>query len=157
MLDQPCSTQRYEPMPDESEKALTRDIVELASLFPKYGYRRITALLRVRGWSVNHKRTEDGRAVTLVVIDEYSRECLAIRVDRHIRSVDVIETLTVLMETRRVPEHIRSDNGKEFTAQAIRDWLGKVGAANPIHTASLTMGKRVCGELRREAQRRVAG
>ena len=100
-------------MPEESEKALTRDIVELASLFPRYGYRRITALLRVRGWSVNHKRAEDGRAVRLlVVIDEYSRECLAIRVDRRIRSVDVIETLTELMVTRGVPEHIRSDNGK---------------------------------------------
>ena len=74
-------------------------------------------------------RTEDERAVRLlVVIDEYSRECLAIRVDRHIRSVDVIETLTELMVTRGVPEHIRSDNGQEFTAHAIRDWLGKVGA-----------------------------
>ena len=178
MLGQPRSTQRYEPMPGENEQALTRDIVELASLFGRYGYRRITALLRTRGWSVNHKRveriwrreglkvpgkqpkrarlwlndgscirlrpqrpnhvwaydfvavrTEDGRAVRLlVVIDEYSRECLAIRADRHIRAVDVIETLMELMVTRGVPEQIRSDNGPEFTAHAIRDWLGKVGA-----------------------------
>ena len=75
-------------------------------------------------------RTEDGRAVRLLtVIDEYSRECLAIRADRHIRSVDVIETLMELMVTRGVPDYIRSDNGPEFTAQAIRSWLGKVGAA----------------------------
>ena len=79
------------------------------------------------------QRTEERSGCT-VVIDEYSRECLAIRVDRRIRSVDVIETLTELMVTRGVPEHIRSDNGPEFTAQAIRNWLGKVGAANPIHT-----------------------
>ena len=74
-------------------------------------------------------RTEYGKAVRLlVVIDEYTRECLAIRADRHIRSVDVIETLAELMVTRGVPEHIRSDNGPEFTAHAIRDWLSKVGA-----------------------------
>jgi len=74
-------------------------------------------------------RTQDGRAVRLLtVIDEYTRECLAIRADRHIRSSDVIETLTELMVVRGVPDHIRSDNGPEFTARAIRDWLGKVGA-----------------------------
>jgi len=74
-------------------------------------------------------RTQDGRPVRLLaVIDEYTRECLAIRADRHIRSSDVIETLTELMVVRGVPDHIRSDNGPEFTATAIRDWLGKVGA-----------------------------
>ena len=74
-------------------------------------------------------RTQDGRPVRLLaVIDEYTRECLAIRADRHIRSSDVIETLTELMVIRGVPDHIRSDNGPEFTATAIRDWLGKVGA-----------------------------
>ena len=74
-------------------------------------------------------RTKDGRAVRLLtVIDEYTRECLAIRVDRHIRSADVIETLTELMVTRGVPDHIRSDNGPEFTARATREWLAKVGA-----------------------------
>ncbi len=74
-------------------------------------------------------RTQDGRAVRLLtVIDEYTRECLAIRAGRHIRYSDVIETLTELMVVRGVPDHIRSDNGPEFTARAIRDWLGKVGA-----------------------------
>ena len=64
----------------------------------------------------------------LTIMDEYTRECLAIRADRHIRSSDVIETLAQLMATRGVPEHIRSDNGPEFTARAIRQWLSRVGA-----------------------------
>ena len=74
-------------------------------------------------------RTQDGRAVRLLtVIDEYTRECLAIRASRHIKSNDVIETLAGLMARRGVPAHIRSDNGPEFTAKAIRKWLGRVGA-----------------------------
>ena len=64
----------------------------------------------------------------LTVIDEYSRECLAIRAGRSIRSPDVIETLAELMMARGVSAHIRSDNGPEFTAKAVREWLGKVGA-----------------------------
>ncbi len=64
----------------------------------------------------------------LTVIDEYTRECLAIRADRRIRSIDVIATLADLMVTRGVPEHIRSDNGPEFTSRAVREWLGNVGA-----------------------------
>ena len=73
-------------------------------------------------------RTHDGRAVRLLaVIDEHTREWLAIRADRHIKSCDVIETLAGLMARRGVPAHIRSDNGPEFTAKAIRKWLGRVG------------------------------
>ena len=64
----------------------------------------------------------------LTVIDEYTRECLAIRAGRSIRAPDVIETLAGLMTDQGVPEHIRSDNGPEFTARAIREWLGGVGA-----------------------------
>ena len=64
----------------------------------------------------------------LTVIDEYTRECLAIRAERRIRSIDVIATLADLMVTRGVPEHIRSDNGPEFTSRAVREWLGNVGA-----------------------------
>ena len=76
-----------------------------------------------------HNRTWDGWAVRLLtVIDEYTRECLAIRAGRSIRSSDVIETLAELMTSRGVPEHIRSDNGPEFTAKAVREWLGMVGA-----------------------------
>ena len=64
----------------------------------------------------------------LTVIDEYSRACLAIRAARSIRSADVIEVLAELMVTRGVPDHIRSDNGPEFTARAVRERLGRVGA-----------------------------
>ena len=74
-------------------------------------------------------RTRDGRSVRLLtVIDEYTRECPAIRAQRSIRSWEVIETLAQLMLTRGVPAHIRSDNGPEFTAKAVREWLGGVGA-----------------------------
>ena len=75
------------------------------------------------------ERTRDGRAVRLLtVIDEYTRECLAIRAERRIRSIDVIAILADLVVTRGVPEHIRSDNGPEFTSRAVREWLGNVGA-----------------------------
>ena len=74
-------------------------------------------------------RLHDGTGVRLLtVIDEYSRECLAIRAARSIRSADVIEVLAELMVFRGVPDHIRSDNGPEFTARAVREWLGRVGA-----------------------------
>ena len=58
MLGHPRSTQRYKPNPVEDEKALTEEIVELASQFGRDGYHRIIALLRHRGWRVNHKRVE---------------------------------------------------------------------------------------------------
>ena len=64
----------------------------------------------------------------LTVIDEYTRECLAIRAGRSIRASDVIETLAGLMTDKGIPEHVRSDNGPEFTVRAIREWLGGVGA-----------------------------
>ena len=63
----------------------------------------------------------------LTVIDEYSRECLAIEVDRHIRSGDVLHVLTDLFTWHGPPNYIRSDNGSEFTAQAVQDWLPRVG------------------------------
>jgi len=73
-------------------------------------------------------RTEEGRAFRiLTIIDEYTRECLAILVDRRITSQDVIEQLFYLFVFRGVPEHIRSDNGPEFTAKAIRLWLNRLG------------------------------
>jgi len=76
-----------------------------------------------------HLRLHDGTGIRLLtVIDEYSRACLAIRAARSIRSADVIEGLAELMVTRGVPDHIRSDNGPEFTARAVREWLGRVGA-----------------------------
>jgi transposase InsO family protein len=161
----------------DDEEALTRDIVDLATEFGRYGYRRITALLKAQGWLVNHKRVEriwrreglkvpkkqpkrgrlwlndgscirlrpqrpnhvwaydfvscrthDGRAVRmLTLIDEFSRECLAIRASRHLKSDNILEILTELFILKGVPEHIRSDNGPEFTAKAVRNWLPKIG------------------------------
>ena len=177
VLKQPRSTQRYALIERDDEVLLTRRIVELASAFGRYGYRRITALLHREGWCVNHKRVEriwraeglkvpkkqpkrgrlwlndgscirlrperkdhvwsydfvhdrtaDGRAIRpLVVIDEYTRECLAIDVARRMTSDDVLECLSWLMATRAMQAHIRSDNGPEMTARAVRDWLRRVG------------------------------
>jgi len=82
-------------------------------------------------WSydfVQH-RTDNGRAFrTLNLLDEHSRECLAIRVERKLNSIDVIDVLTDQFILRGVPAYIRSDNGPEFIAQAVRDWIAAVGA-----------------------------
>ena len=59
----------------------------------------------------------------LTVLDEFTRECLEIDVGRKLNSDDVLERLVWIMSTRDVPENIRSDNGSEFTAKAVRDWL----------------------------------
>lgn len=73
-------------------------------------------------------RTHDGRPLKMLTkIDEYSRECLAIDVERRLRSDDVLAKLTELFIRYGPPEHIRSDNGSEFTAIAVREWLAKVG------------------------------
>jgi transposase InsO family protein len=81
-------------------------------------------------WSYDfvQARTRDGRAFRMLnVIDEYTRECLAIDVARQLRADDVLERLSDLFVRRGVPAHIRSDNGPEFTAKAVREWLGRVG------------------------------
>jgi putative transposase len=73
-------------------------------------------------------RTSDGRAFRLLtVIDEYTRECLAIDVARRITADDVLERLSDLFIRRGVPAHVRSDNGPEFAAKAVRRWLGGLG------------------------------
>jgi transposase InsO family protein len=73
-------------------------------------------------------RTSDGRAFRiLTLIDEFTRECLALLVNRRITSQDVIDQLFSLFILRGIPEHIRSDNGTEFTAREIRRWLGQLG------------------------------
>jgi len=178
VLDQTRSTQRRELSPPSDEKQLTHDIVELATKYGRYGYRRITALLHDNlDWKVNHKRVEriwrreglkvpkkqpkrgrlwlndgscirlrpeykdhvwsydfmigrtaDGKAFKILnIIDEYTRECLAIRVNRKIKADDVIDQLYNLFVFRGVPEHIRSDNGPEFTAKVVRNWLAGLG------------------------------
>ena len=76
-----------------------------------------------------HCQTDDGKAVrTLNIIDEYSRECLAIHVDRKLNSGNVIDILSDLFILRGIPSFIRSDNGPEFVAEAVRDWIKAVGA-----------------------------
>ena len=73
-------------------------------------------------------RTHDGRAFRmLTVVDEFTRECLSIDVDRQFSGDDVLERLAWLFVTRGVPDHIRSDNGPEFTAKTVRHWLQEVG------------------------------
>jgi putative transposase len=176
-LGQHRSVQRHAARPRPDEDALTAEIVELASLYGRYGYRRVTALLRQAGWRVNAKRVEriwrreglkvpcrqpkrgrlwlnDGSCVRLrperpnhvwaydfvqdrthdgkvlrmlVVVDEFTRECLAIRVGRRLGSDQVLEVLAELLVSRGAPEHIRSDNGPEFVAGAVRGWLRRLG------------------------------
>ena len=161
-----------------SVSALTADIIELATQYGRYGYRRITVMLHRVGWMVNHKRVEriwrreglkvpqkqpkrgrlwlnDGSCIRLRpehpnhvwsydfvegrthngrkfrmlnVIDEYTRECLAIRISRRLKAVDVVDVLTDLFILRGTPGHVRSDNGPEFIAKAVRDWIAAVGA-----------------------------
>jgi transposase InsO family protein len=82
-------------------------------------------------WSYDfvEAQTHDGRKLRLMaLIDEFTRECLAIRVARRINSLAVIETMADVMVERGVPEHIRSDNGAEMTSKVIRGWLAKLGA-----------------------------
>jgi putative transposase len=90
-------------------------------------------------WSYDfvHDRTDDRRVYrTLNIIDEFTREALAIRVDRKLNSIDVVDALTDLFILRGPPAFIRSDNGPEFIAQKVRDWIGAVGAK----TAYITPG-----------------
>jgi putative transposase len=93
-------------------------------------------LVRLRPERANHvwsydfvsAMTHDGRMLRmLTLIDEYTRECLAIRVARRLGRYEVIEALADVMLFRGIPEHIRSDNGPELVAKELREWLAKVG------------------------------
>jgi putative transposase len=178
LLGQWRGTQRYITIQRDDEDALTRAIVQMASQYGRYGYRRITAVLQRAGWNVGRDRvqriwrreglkvpakqkprgrlwlndgscvrlrpehenhvwsydfvsafTHDGRTLRLLtLIDEYTRRCLALRVARRLNSYDLIETLADVMLEHGVPEHIRSDNGPEFAALKLRQWLSAVGA-----------------------------
>jgi putative transposase len=165
-------------MTPDDEAALVADIIALTHQYGRYGYRRITALLRAAGWVVNKKRVEriwrreglkipakqpkrgrlwlndgscirlrpehpnhvwsydfvmdrthDGKAFRMLcVIDEFTRESLTIRVARKLKATDVIDVLADFFILRGIPAHIRSDNGPEFVAQALREWIAAVGA-----------------------------
>lgn len=180
------SVQRYRQKRPDNEEQLRTDIVRLAGCYGRYGYRRITALLRLEGWRVNHKRVEriwreeglkvpkkqakkgrlylnDGSCIRLrpcwenhvwsydfvsdrlsngkkirmlTVIDEFTRKCLAIKVASSLKSDDVLGILTDLFTSEGLPDYIRSDNGAEFTAGSVRNWLQKLG----VKTAYITPG-----------------
>jgi transposase InsO family protein len=178
-IDQPRSTQRYVGQRVYIDQALSCRISELSQENPRYGYRRVWALLRREGWEVNKKRvlrlwreqglkvpkrkqhksrrlpgggensctrrraehpghvwsydfamdtTEDGRRLKVMpVVDEYTRECLSLEGQRSIKAEDVVDTLHRLFIERGEPDYIRSDNGPEFIAQALKEWLAISG------------------------------
>ena len=102
-------------------------------------------------WSYDfvHDRTHDGRAFrTLNLIDKYTKECLMIRVKRKLSSVDVIDVLTDLFILRGVPAFIRSDNGPEFIAEAVREWIAAVGA----QTAYIELGRKLIKGIPKSAR-----
>ncbi len=152
-------------------RRVRKEVLELSEKHPRYGYRRITALLRRGGFTVNAKRvqrlrqeegiqvrkrqrrmrrlgtgtaerrraerprqvwswdfvedqTENGtRFRILTVLDEYTRQCLATHAAWSIRAVDTITVIEAAIERYGAPEHLRSDNGPEFIAYTIQDWL----------------------------------
>jgi putative transposase len=176
VVGQARKTQRRIQCVTDEEVRLAGRVIELATRHGRYGYRRITAMLKNEGWQVNHKKVEriwrqeglkvpkkqpkrgqlwlnDGSCIRLrpqykdhvwsydlviartaegksfkllTILDEYTRECLAIKVERRITSQDVIDHLFELFIFRGTPEHIRSDNGPEFTAKAVRKWLARL-------------------------------
>lgn len=177
VIGQPRSSQRYEAQPRSDEPSLVKRMLGLVRQRPRFGYRRIGALLRQEAWHASdtriyrlwrreglkvpqkkrkrrrlgqssngcqHRMAEHkdhvwcwdfifDRAVNgsplkwLSIVDEYTRECLTLKVARGITSEDVIDTLAELFAMRGVPKHIRSDNGPEFIAKAIRKWTGQLG------------------------------
>jgi transposase InsO family protein len=85
----------------------------------------------------------------LNVLDEFTHECLAIRVARKLKAINVIDVLSDLFILRGIPAHIRSDNGPEFVAKAVQEWIAAVGAK----TAYIERGSPLGERLRRELQR----
>ena len=100
---------------------------------------RLRAERRNHVWSYDfvEERTHDGGKFRLLnIVDEFTHECLAIRVARRLKAVDVIDVLSDLFILRGIPGHVRSDNGPEFVAKAVQEWIGAVGAK----TAYITPG-----------------
>jgi transposase InsO family protein len=179
LLDQHRSTQRYVPEPPFLEQRLVERMNELAERHPRYGYRRIWALLRSEGFQINRKRierlwrleghkvpaqrkshgqkalggpggstwalqaakandvwsydfvaarTEDGLPLRILnVVDEFTRRCVGCRVERSIGARDIISELEQLFERHGKPRLLRSDNGREFIAETLADWLKDQG------------------------------
>jgi len=92
---------------------------------------RLRAERRNHVWSYDfvEDRTHEGRKYRMLnVVDEFAHECIAIRIERKLKSIDVIDVLSDLFITRGVPEHVRSDNGPAFIATAVQEWIAAVGA-----------------------------
>ena len=186
VLGVPRSTYHQSREMSIEEKLLRSRIIDLATQYGRYGYRRITALLRNEGLEINHKRVEriwreeglkvpkkqprkrrlwlhdgscirlkpeypdhvwsydfvmhhtnDGRKFRmLTVIDEYTRQCLAIDVSRRMNHYTVMEQVAELFIRRGIPDYIRSDNGSEFIAKELRKWLERIG----VETAFIEPG-----------------
>ena len=99
---------------------------------------RLRPLHKNHVWSYDfvNTRTHDGRPLKLLtVLDESTRQCMAIKVARKIRAHDVLEVLADLFARHGPPEHLRSDNGPEFTAKLVRRWLGRLGVADALYRA----------------------
>ena len=91
---------------------------------------RLRPLYRNHVWTYDFvsDRTSNGKPIRMLnIVDEFTRECLSIRVARGLTSYDVIELLATLFLDRGAPDFIRSDNGSEFTANIVREWLGRLG------------------------------
>ncbi len=175
VVGQPRNTQRYAAKRKDDEATIVKQMHELVKRHPRFGYRRVHALLRRVGFKINrkrvwrlwkqegfkvpqkqvkkrrlgisangidrreaghmnhvwawdfiHDRDEKGRAIkVLSIVDEFTRECLALEAERSIKAADVLDVLRELFVVRGVPGHIRSDNGPEFIASAIRGFRGK--------------------------------
>jgi putative transposase len=121
------------------ERIWRREGLKVSKKQPKRGRLWLAdgSCLRLRPQHRNHvwsydfieDRTHDGRKYRMLnVIDEFTHECLAIRVARRLKAIDVIDMLSDLFLLRGVPGHIRSDNGPEFVAKAVQDWIAAVGA-----------------------------
>jgi transposase InsO family protein len=174
------SSQRYQAHDDTARRRVAAAVVDLARQHRRYGYRRITALLRRQGERINHKRVwaiwkeerlslprrrprqrrrQEQRPTTavsrnhvwtydflfdrtargqtlkiLTVLDEYTRQCHAIRVGRRLDSVAVIDTLADLFWQHGAPAYLRSDNGGEFIAARLQAWLARQGIGT-LHIA----------------------
>ncbi len=170
------SSLQYRPVPRDDD-ALRLAIIRLAKQYGRYGYRKVTKLLHVEGWRVNHKKVEqlwreeglqlpqrhkkrkrlyhkdssiirlrptcpnhvwaidvvhdklsNGRSdKMLTVLDEFTRRALAVVIRTKMGADDVLEALYPLLLRHGSPEYIRSDNGPEFSAEAMQGWLQRIG------------------------------
>jgi putative transposase len=119
-------------------------------------HRRATGKDHVWAWDFVFDRTIAGSTLKwLSIVDEYTRECLALKVDRSIPSEDVTDTLAELFAMRSVPRHIRSDNGPEFIAQATQQWAKQLAIETLYVEPGNPLGERPRRELPQPAARRI--